>query len=192
MLYQQPYNDSLNYYYYKQALTREDISRILIDLEHIEYHDAKVLLDDSLSDARRSRVKWVPKGENWTWLYERIMNIALEANQNLWHFDIFSCEHIQYTEYHSSQSGHYGWHQDLGSDYASHRKISISIQISEPQTYTGGELQFWLGKDDGIISIDKSFGEATVFPSYIMHRVTPVTVGVRKSLVAWIGGSHFR
>ena len=35
-------------------------------------------------------------------------------------------------------------------------------------------------------------GVAVLFPSYMMHRVSPVTKGTRKSLVLWVGGEHYR
>jgi PKHD-type hydroxylase len=191
MQYQQPFNDATNYYYYKKAFSDKEIEKIYQDLEKIEIEAGKTLGGDE-NNERRSSVKWIPKSEEWNWVYQRLMEIALEANKKLWHFDIFTCENIQYTEYYATNDGHYNWHQDLGPEFASHRKISISVQLSNPANYSGGDLQFWLGGEQNVISVSKALGEATIFPSYLMHRVTQVHTGVRKSLVLWIGGSHFR
>lgn len=200
MIYQQPFNDPLNYYYYNLTFDDKQIKKILLDLESIEYSEASILgaqnKDDKseiqdISEIRQSKIKWIPNTEEWKWVYERMMTIVLEANKSLWHFDIFNCEPIQYTEYHDYLSGHYDWHHDLGSGFASHRKISISVQLSDPQTYNGGELQIKLNGDK-VTSIPKKLGDATIFPSYLLHRVNPVTTGTRKSLVMWVGGNHFR
>lgn len=192
MYYQQPTNDPLNYYYYRSAFSSQEIKDILSKIEDLNYEEAKVFSGEAEESVRVSSVKWIPKTEEWNWVYQRLMEIALEANQKLWHFDIFNCEDIQYTEYTSERKGHYTWHQDLGQGMVSHRKISISVQLSDPGSYSGGDLQFWTGGEDNIISVEKRIGEATIFPSYMMHRVTNVYWGTRKSLVLWIGGSHFR
>ena len=192
MNYQQPTNDALNYYYYKLTFTEKEIKNIFFQLQSIPFRQASVLSGEPSSDIRVSNIKWIPKTEEWAWVYQRLMEIALEANQKLWHFDILNVEEIQYTEYHAEESGHYNWHQDLGPNMYSHRKISISVQMSDPSTYSGGDLQFWTGGESNIISIEKSLGESTIFPSYMMHRVTKVYWGTRRSLVIWIGGSHFR
>jgi PKHD-type hydroxylase len=193
MYYQQPTNDPLNYYYYKNTFTVDEIKKITSMLESLEYQKATTFLETD-NNVRVSKIKWIPKTEEWNWVYQRLMEIALEANQKMWHFDIFNCEQIQYTEYHQDVEGHYDWHQDLGAGEPSHRKISISVQLSEPSTYAGGDLQFWFGgaDDNQTVSVKKALGEATIFPSYMMHRVTNVYWGTRKSLVIWIGGSHFR
>jgi PKHD-type hydroxylase len=192
MYYQQPVNDPVNYYYYKNIFSEQEIKNILFQLQKIPYENAKVLSGEPTEDIRKSKVKWIPETDDWNWIYKRMLEAALEANQKLWHFDIIKSEMIQYTEYSDKDKGHYNWHQDLGQDIYSHRKISISVQLSDPTTYGGGDLQFWYGGESNTVSVEKSLGEATIFPSYMMHRVTEVNWGTRKSLVLWIGGSHFR
>ena len=72
--------------------------------------------------------------------------MALEANNSLWHFDLISVdETIQYTEYYDTADGHYTWHQDIGGGSASKRKISITVQLSDPEEYEGGDLEMWQG-----------------------------------------------
>ena len=192
MHYQQPTNDPLNYYYFKNMFSEQEVKNILFSVQSLPYENAKVSSGEPSADIRKSQVKWIPENDDFSWVYQRMLEVALEANQKLWHFDIFNSEMMQYTEYSDKDAGHYNWHQDLGPDILSHRKVSISVQLSDPVSYSGGDLQFWTGGDSNVISVQKSLGEATIFPSYMMHRVTKVYWGTRKSLVLWIGGSHFK
>ncbi len=54
----------------------------------------------------------------------------------------------------------------------------------------GGDLELWYG--GGVIQIPKNKGLTVIFPSFSMHRVTPITKGTRKSLVLWLGGEHYK
>lgn len=77
---------------------------------------------------------------------------------------------------------------DLGAGENSGRKLSLSIQLSPPYDYSGGQLEF-----QNIDSpADRGIGSLIAFPSFIQHRVTPVDSGVRSSLVVWVHGKPFR
>jgi PKHD-type hydroxylase len=120
------------------------------------------------------------------------MDLTIEANNNLWKFNLISApELIQYTEYYDVADGHYDWHQDIGSGTASHRKISITVQLSDPSEYEGGDLQLWSG-GNSISTAAKGAGVVFIFPSYMMHRVSKITKGTRRSFVLWVGGDHYR
>ena len=85
----------------------------------------------------------------------------------------------------------YDWHVDCGdSSPACFRKISITVQLTGQDDYSGGELVLKYGKNDTIIPKDK--GRVAIFPSFMLHRVTPVESGIRKSLVLWLGGLPYR
>ena len=87
------------------------------------------------------------------------------------------------------------WHADIGPDILSTRKISITVQLSEADEYEGGDLQLFRGGDYEKGEFDVAYrgaGSVFIFPSYILHRVTPVTKGTRKSFVLWLGGGHYR
>jgi PKHD-type hydroxylase len=79
---------------------------------------------------------------------------------------------------------------DFGSGDISNRKLSITVQLSDPSEYEGGELQFMINQH--IITAPKEKGTAIIFPSFALHRVTPVTKGARKSIVGWIGGPPYK
>ena len=116
------------------------------------------------------------------------------ANRLLYGYNIDYVPEIQFTEYLGSEGGKYDWHEDIfWADHhkAYHRKISMSIQLSNSFDYKGGDLEF---KDIEGMDTDamRLQGSAILFPSYLSHRVTPVTEGTRYSLVAWMEGPKFR
>lgn len=139
---------------------------------------------------RKSDVKWLIHDEKTDWVYNRLSNIVMMANKDVWNFEIPSIlDSIQYTQYYEN-GGHYNWHTDTGPYPYNTRKISITVQLSDPDEYEGGELELMLGNKASIMPKEK--GCSILFPSYILHRVTPVTKGTRKSLVLWVGGSVFK
>jgi PKHD-type hydroxylase len=92
-----------------------------------------------------------------------------------------------YTEH---DQGHYDWHIDSGLETNTvPRKLSMALLLSDPSEFEGGELQIMrAGVPE---SVEQKRGRAWFFPSYLMHRVTPVTKGIRRSLVMWVGGPAF-
>jgi PKHD-type hydroxylase len=185
-------NSPQDYYFFNNAFTREELDKIERLVDNIKPEDASTLGQTGMSDVRRSRVKWITKTEDTEWLYERMVALVQEANQVLWRFDITAVnEDIQYTEYHAEDEGHYTWHQDIGHGIAAQRKISITIQLSESDEYEGGDLQIWQGGEHAF-NTERGAGVAVLFPSYMMHRVSKTTKGIRKSLVLWVGGSSYR
>jgi PKHD-type hydroxylase len=96
---------------------------------------------------------------------------------------------VQLTRYDASDQGHYTWHTDFAG-LMPNRKISISVQLSGPSDYDGGDLQLLFS--DSPFSLPKDRGALLAFPSFMLHRVKPVTRGTRWSLVAWIVGERWR
>ena len=187
-------NDSTNWYYFEDGFNKEELNKIEKDTAKLPLHTASTFGGDN-TDTRSSRIKWVPQNTQWWWLYEKLANYAVEAN-NIWNFDLVTMpEQIQYTEYLASNDGKYEWHQDIGPGMGSLRKVSITVQLSEPNEYEGGDLELYLGGSFEKPNIEKSprkAGCVFIFPSYLMHRVAPVTKGTRKSFVLWLGGGHYK
>ena len=124
--------------------------------------------------------------EKFTWVDELIVKCAVEANKQF-NFNLTGLlERPQLLKYTAPSQG-YDWHLDVGLGDASTRKISISILLNDD--YKGGDLAFFT---DGESQIDPDKGTAVAFPSYLPHRVTPLTEGTRWSLVCWIAGEPFR
>ena len=195
-------NNPQQYYWYQNGLTQEEVERVIKLAAEIPQHIASVggeSKTDNIQDTRSSTVKWIPKSSEWDWLYERMLYLAEDANKALWNFDLISApEQIQYTEYHASEFGHYNWHQDImDGEQGSKRKVSITIQLSDSDDYKGGDLEISTGGSTSgelgsNIVCPRGLGVGVLFPSYMMHRVSKVTEGTRKSLVIWVGGSHYR
>jgi PKHD-type hydroxylase len=147
--------------------------------------------EGTLSKVRKSKLFWIPKTHEWKDLYEKIMDIIRQANNEFYKFEISSIsEDIQYTEYDAEYEGHYDWHLDIGPGCESSRKLSMTVQLSDESEYEGGTLEFKSGTDTKVIT--KKKGTAIIFPSYLLHRVNPVTKGKRRALVTWIEGPPFR
>jgi len=151
-----------------------------------------------LSKVRDSNISWLSE----PWIYEEINPIITAANRNAgWNFQWDWNEACQFTIYKKSQF--YGWHQDTFLDpfpnnhknknlAGKTRKLSMTLQLSDPKEYTGGELEFSLvtQKNKQYISKLKNPAKGTlvVFPSFVWHRVRPVKKGTRYSLVNWSCG----
>lgn len=184
----------------EQFLSYNEIQKISNLLQNIPYERGSVMLKNEIStfdetEMRRSNVKWIPHTTEWSWLYYIIRDKVDIINKSTWNFDLTSIiENIQYTEYRGDEKGHYDWHIDIGNDIITNcRKLSISILLSSPDEYEGGEL---LVNDGGSIGDSyappKKLGSAAIFPSYLLHKVNPITKGTRRSLVLWMGGSTFK
>lgn len=139
---------------------------------------------------RRCTQSWINVHEpQFGWLRETIYGLVAHANQEHFRFQLSGiAEMIQLVRYHSNVKAGYGWHMDIRPDYQ--RKLSFSVQLTDPDNYAGGELQI-MQCEGNYQAMPKEHGTVILFPSYLMHRVTPVEDGVRHALVGWIAGSPF-
>lgn len=187
-------NNALDYYWFQDGFSREELNKIYRSVATLPFHVA--VTQGGVSEDRKSKVKWIPQTQEWMWLYDKLMNLAEIANKEMWRFDLLTApEAIQYTEYYGTDEGKYDWHQDIGSQNLSIRKVSITVQLSESDEYTGGDLCFWRGGsslDSNIMIAPRAAGNVVIFPSYMVHSVKPVTSGTRRSFVLWLGGGHYK
>ena len=152
-----------------------------------------------LKKKRDSAVVWM----NDNWIYKEIQPYVQESNSVAgWNFQWQRPESCQFTIYTKGQ--YYGWHQDSwdeayktpGAMQGKTRKLSMTVSLSDQKEYAGGNLEF----DFRAMSKQKpqackeinSKGSLVVFPSFVWHRVTPVTRGTRYSLVSWYTGDPFK
>jgi PKHD-type hydroxylase len=136
---------------------------------------------------RESKVSYVNPAESSKWIFDKLEHILLDLNGD-YKFELSGFhEGFQVAEY-SAPGGHYTWHNDIGTGAFSTRKLSMSVQLSDVGDYEGGELQF----ADSTSPAPKEIGSLIVFPSFLTHRVKPVTSGKRKSMVSWISGPAFK
>lgn len=146
---------------------------------------------DELSRIRRSKISWMSNTPDTQWVFEKLAHVASSLNSQFYRFDLTGFgETLQLTNYDQSEQGMYGWHQDYGGDRSISRKLSMVVQLTDPAQYEGGNLQIMTSGNPE--TVRKQRGLIAVFPSYVLHQVTPVTQGSRQSLVAWISGPAFR
>ncbi len=173
-----------NWLYWHKSI---DTAAILDIASKLEVEDASTF-GGMNTDYRRSKIAWLTGNQDildllWPYVNEaaKIMDIDVQ------HFAEF-----QYTEYHGSQEAKYDWHHDVAwlNSSGRDRKLSVTVQLSDPEDYEGGYFEFQEVENPS----DECRGKGTVliFPSYLQHRVTPVTSGVRKTLVAWFEGPTWR
>jgi PKHD-type hydroxylase len=142
------------------------------------------------SNVRDCKISWLYPVDDMDWVFRRVTDITLNLNERFFKFDLFGLnEGFQFTNY-EAPSGKYGKHVDRGMNM-SVRKLSISIQLTNPEEYDGGELKLYDGEEEGI-TMDKTQGTLIIFPSYVLHEVMPVTKGERNSLVTWVTGKQFK
>jgi PKHD-type hydroxylase len=140
---------------------------------------------------RITRVAWMERKPETAWLFAKLEEAALQINSEFYGFDLFGInEALQYTVYVDTEGGHYDWHVDLGAQNVEFRKISLSLQLSDPSQYEGCDLMLQAGS--GPMGVERARGTLIAFPSYVLHRVTPIESGIRKSLVIWVGGPPYR
>lgn len=147
------------------------------------------------SEYRKSEVRWmlIEMQEHFT-IKDTILYYAKQANRNYFGFDIDYVQDIQHTTYKADEQGNgkYDWHIDTfwNGPTAFDRKVSLTIQLSDSSDYEGGDFEIEGHYPDTNMLRQK--GTVIVFPSFLRHRVTPITRGIRKSLVSWVEGPKFR
>jgi len=144
-------------------------------------------VDDNI---RRSELNWLQKNSECAWVFEKLAHVASSLNADYFGFELTGFgEAIQLANYHEARQGTYVWHQDFGSSGIS-RKLSMVLQLSDPNEYEGGELQILTRKEP--TTMQKKRGLIVAFPAWTLHQVTPVIKGTRQTLVAWISGPAFK
>jgi PKHD-type hydroxylase len=192
LIHPQTLDEYSTYCFYEKVFTEEECDSIIEIYKTLSSSDAYIggneedgVLDPEM---RKSKVGWLSWSNEFTWIFERLTHIVSGANDARNNFQLTGfLEPLQLTEYQAPGS-HYGWHQDSGAGSFSIRKLSVVVQLSSPESYEGGELEFFSA---GTVQ-QKDRGTVYVFPSFEQHRVKPVTSGTRYSLVCWVSGPPFR
>jgi len=180
--------DQINLYaFWKNAFSKEECQSIINIAKDKGLIKGKT---ESKSDARNSKISWLYPVDGMEWVFRRVTDITLNLNERFFKFDLFGIsEGFQFTNY-EAPSGKYGKHIDRAINIPV-RKLSISIQLTNPEQYEGGELKLYNGEEEGTI-MSKEQGTLVIFPSYVLHEVMPVTKGERNSLVTWVTGKQFK
>ena len=181
------YLDKVNTYaYWEKVFTKEECEKI------IKFAKNKGLIKGTTKDktnVRESQICWLYSSDDLDWVFRKITDIVLNLNDRFFQFDLHGLnEGLQFTNY-KAPSNKYGKHIDRSFDTLI-RKLSLSIQLTDPDEYKGGEL--FLYENEKGTEMKKEQGTLVLFPSYILHEVKPVIKGERNSLVSWVTGKQFK
>jgi PKHD-type hydroxylase len=183
--------------FWENFLTEEDINWILSRPEWLATKTAEVGGQTGIgqvdSSIRKSDISWLNPNQETDFIWKKITYAVASVNKQFFNFDLKGCyEPIQMGIYRENDQGKYDWHTDSGMrDMAVPRKLSMSLLLTEPSEFEGGDLQVKLNSDE-VVTLEQKRGRAWFFPSFVLHRVTPVTKGIRRSLVLWVGGPPFK
>jgi len=174
--------------YYHPVFTPEECKKI------IDIGNKKGLIKASIrkgidAKIRESTISWLYSSDDLEWAFRKITDVVMGLNKDYFKFDLHGfIEGFQFTHY-QAPSGKYKKHVDrMKNGYI--RKLSLSVQLSDPSSYEGGDFVLYDGEEP--IILPKEQGKLIAFPSYTLHEVKPVTKGERYSLVAWITGPQFK
>lgn len=198
-----PYNQftpqsNWNTFYYWKNVFDDNMIKSLTDMVYANYKfekgktGTKELGNETDSYSTNNRdIAYINPQPHSKWLYDLLFPLALEANEKVFHFDIdIVTDSIHYVIY-PEDGGHLDWHMDVGAYGVNKRKLAMTVQLSDSSDYEGGDFQIWMGGED-YLTVPREKGDVIVFPSFCMHRVTPITRGERRCLVFWTGGRPFR
>ena len=183
--------DQVNLYaFWKNAFSKKECQTIINIAKNKGLIKGTTLNDNKTKDVRDSKISWLYSSDNIDWVFRRVTDITLNLNKRFFKFNLFGInEGFQFTNY-KAPSGKYGKHIDRAMNIPV-RKLSISIQLTNPKKYEGGELKLYDDKKEGSV-MNKEQGTLIIFPSYTLHEITPITKGERDSLVTWVTGKQFK
>lgn len=184
--------------YYKSYFTPETCNYILQEGLKLPCENGQLGVDgeSTLQNHRKSRVRFIQKTDpTFSFLFDAMWKMAIQANDEWFGFHISKMDYIQLAEYDSSYQGEYKEHHDvfwMNNDPYYHRKLTAVVQLTDPNTYTGGDLQIVNPSVEPNVDEVRQQGTAFFFPSFLPHRATAVTTGTRYSLACWFDGPKWR
>lgn len=183
-------NNFAEFIYYQGLFLPHEVERIINFWDKDQTIKATLSgVDNYKDELRKSSVMFIENSEKNDWIYGKLASLAIQCNNERYHFDLLGFhQELQLTKY--SEGDFFDWHLDFGAGEISARKLSMTIQLSDPDEYEGGDLQFMINKE--IVNAPREKGTIVIFPSFIMHRVTPITKGNRQSIVGWVSGPPYR
>ena len=180
----------VDYIYYQGLFLPHEIDRICSFWEEDKTIKATLSGENEYNDElRKSSVMFIDDTPENNWIYNKLAGLAIQCNNERFWFDLLGFhQELQLTRY--SEGDFFDWHLDFGAGEISARKLSMTIQLSDPDAYEGGDLQFMV--NNKVVNAPRGKGTIVIFPSFIMHRVTPITKGTRESIVGWVSGPPYR
>lgn len=187
--------DVLAYTHLDDVFTSQELQSVINYCDSLQLQDATVGAGTLAPHYRKSKVNQFKVNKQNEWIFDRLQTAATYINNEFFRFDLIGFDQIQYTEYRNDNDL-YDFHVDcytgpnVPNDHAYPRKLSFSLVLSDNTEYKGGQFDVMYSKQPETVQQKK--GRLLAFPSYMLHRVNPVTEGTRKSLVFWVIGPKFR
>ena len=125
-------------------------------------------------------------------LFDKINTAIKIANTQYFNYHIESIDMLRFLKY--GIGGTYNWHTDIGRNECSMRKLTAIIQLSDEKDFQGGDFEFGITNESGddLVKGNKNKGCLLIFPSFLSHRVAPITNGFRYSIITWAEGNTFK
>jgi PKHD-type hydroxylase len=174
--------------------TDKELDRLERHCDGLATEQARVT-GDGYGSIRSTRVAWVHRDTEVTEnLYRKMEQVVLRLNAEHFRSDLSGLTTLQHALYRESDAGYFDWHIDYGRDPndpgQEPRKITLSVQLSDSDSYDGCDLEV---RAAHLIDVaPRQRGALVAFRANALHRVTPITRGIRKSLVAWAAGPEYR
>ena len=161
----------------------------LSDATVINLHGNGQITNDVSKEYRDSKTTFLQPNPETEGIFQRISDAVKEVNNLYWQYELWGFgEGLQFTEY-NPPGGKYDMHIDKVYQ-GPIRKLSITVQLSDPRDYEGGDFEYQDSSTKSVLP--KAQGLLLAFPSYALHAVTPVTRGTRYSLVGWVTGPNLK
>jgi PKHD-type hydroxylase len=181
--------------YIKSYFTPEQCDRIIQEALILPEQEAKLgpSSDRVNNEWRRSSIRGIVRNSTWSYLFTELDKVVDQINNEWFQVDYKFLPAIQFATYTGEEQSFYKRHQDVFlAPLPTQRKLSVTVQLSNPDTYKGGDLKFLdVGHYPNSENL-RARGTVCVFPSIIFHEVTPLISGVRHSLAGWYEGPHWR
>lgn len=175
-----------------QAFSVEECDRIVATVAASPVEEALLVGKARNHEQRRAELIWMDNVDGMAWVMDRLIELVRKSNRDQFDFDLSDfAESPQVATYQAKSGGHFAWHSDIGDGpLARKRKLTLVLQLSQSKLYEGGDLQVMPGAH--VLAANRDQGCVSVFPSFSLHQVTPVTRGIRRSLTVWAHGPSFR
>mgnify|MGYP001264439169 FL=1 len=172
----------------RKIIDNKLISDVEKYIDQQELEESKILhtnrdLVDS-NKVRSGKIHWMRDESYRNFLmpiYQEICFKVRQVNDGMWRYNYSGYDPFQYSEYNVGD--HFNWHIDQIEVRGESRKVSFSLGVSDESEYEGGDLVFKTAEEEDHYKLGR--GDLIVFPSWMLHKVTPITKGKRRVIVGW-------
>ncbi|NBX72609.1 2OG-Fe(II) oxygenase [bacterium] len=181
-------SDTVENWCWNGAFSPEECKKIIEIGDKLKMEKAVIDKNILNEKVRNSDICFLTATEETKWIFERCCYVVNLVNDKFFNYDLTAIKEIQYTVY--EEGGFYDKHVDTMYESFGTRKLSFSVQLTDPKEYEGGDLLLHYSNTPVVAKKDQ--GVMTAFHSQTLHEVQPVTKGRRIALVGWVIGPRFK